>query len=66
MTRLNRILPIAVGVLAAYELLLGLWMLVSPHTFYDQIAGVRPLPAALHPRHRELADRARRDPGSPP
>jgi hypothetical protein len=44
MTRLNRILPIAVGVLAAYELLLGLWMLVSPHTFYDQIAGFGPYP----------------------
>ena len=53
MTRLNRILPVAVGVLAAYEFLLVLWMLVSPHTS-AQIARVRPLPAALHPRHREL------------
>ena len=39
MTRLNRILPVAVGVLGAYQLLLGLWMLVSPRSFYDQIAG---------------------------
>ena len=39
MTRLQRILPVAVGVLAAYELLLGLWMLVAPHSFFDQIAG---------------------------
>ena len=38
MTRLQRILPLAVGVLAAYELLLGLWMVVSPHSFYDQVA----------------------------
>ena len=39
MTRLNRILPVAVGVLAAYELLLGLWMLFAPRSFFDQIAG---------------------------
>ena len=38
MTRLNRILPVAVGVLAAYELLLGLWMLFAPRSFFDQIA----------------------------
>ena len=44
MTRLNRILPVAVGVLAAYEFLLGLWMLVSPHTFSNQIAGFGPYP----------------------
>jgi hypothetical protein len=44
MTRLNRLLPVAVGVLGAYELVLGLWMLVSPRTFYDQIAGFGPYP----------------------
>jgi hypothetical protein len=38
MTRLHRILPVAVGVLAGYELLLGLWMLVAPRSFFDQIA----------------------------
>jgi hypothetical protein len=38
MTRLQRILPTAVGVLAAYELVLGLWMVVAPRSFYDQVA----------------------------
>jgi hypothetical protein len=38
MTRVQRILPTAVGVLAAYELVLGLWMVVSPRSFYDQVA----------------------------
>jgi hypothetical protein len=31
-------LRIAIGVLAAYELVLGLWMLVAPRSFFDQIA----------------------------
>jgi hypothetical protein len=31
-------LRIAVAVLAAYELVLGLWMLVAPRSFFDQIA----------------------------
>jgi hypothetical protein len=38
MTRLVRILPTAVGVLAAYELVIGLWMVVSPRSFFDQVA----------------------------
>jgi hypothetical protein len=38
MTRFARILPTAVGVLAAYELVLGLWMVVAPRSFYDQVA----------------------------
>jgi hypothetical protein len=38
MNRVQRILPTAVGVLAAYELALGLWMVVSPRSFYDQVA----------------------------
>jgi hypothetical protein len=38
MNRLARILPTAVGVLAVYELVLGLWMVVAPRFFYDQIA----------------------------
>lgn len=36
--RMQRILPVAVGALAAYELLLGLWMVVAPRSFYDQVA----------------------------
>jgi hypothetical protein len=39
MTRLTSILPVAIGVLAAYSLVLGLWMLIAPHSFFDQIAG---------------------------
>jgi hypothetical protein len=38
MNRLARILPTAVGVLAAYELVLGLWMAIAPRFFYDQVA----------------------------
>src|SRR3954469_6136460 len=38
MTRVQRILPVAVGALAAYELALGLWMVVAPRSFYDQVA----------------------------
>jgi hypothetical protein len=38
MTRLSRILPTAIGVLAIYELALGLWMVVSPRSFFDQVA----------------------------
>ena len=44
MNRLARILPLAVGVLAAYELVIGLWMVVAPRSFFDQVAafGVYP------------------------
>jgi hypothetical protein len=45
MTRLHRILAPAVGVLAAYELLLGLWMLVAPRSFFDQIAAFGAYPS---------------------
>ena len=38
MTRVQRILPIALGVLAAYELAIGLWMVASPRSFFDQVA----------------------------
>jgi hypothetical protein len=38
MNRLVRILPTAVGVLGAYELVLGLWMAVAPRSFFDQVA----------------------------
>jgi hypothetical protein len=38
MTRLARILPTAIGVLAAYQLLLGLWMVVAPRSFFDAVA----------------------------
>src|SRR3954452_13171775 len=38
MTRMQRILPVAVGALAAYELILRLWMVVAPRSFYDQVA----------------------------
>jgi hypothetical protein len=38
MTRVARILPFAVGVLGAYELALGLWMVVSPRSFFDDVA----------------------------
>jgi hypothetical protein len=38
MTRVARILPFAVGVLGAYELALGLWMVAAPRSFYDQVA----------------------------
>jgi hypothetical protein len=38
MTRLARILPTAIGVLAAYELVLGLWMVAAPRSFFDQVA----------------------------
>jgi hypothetical protein len=35
---LERLLPLVVGILAAYELVLGLWMVIAPRSFFDQIA----------------------------
>ena len=37
MPRAERLAPALLGVLGAVEVLLGLWMVVSPHSFFDAI-----------------------------